>query len=302
MKTGTLVIILGPTAVGKTEIALALARSLSTEILSVDSRQFYKEITIGTAAPSTEQILSVKHHFTGHLSVTEPYNISRYEAEAISLLEDLFKKHDTLIMVGGSGLYIDAVVNGIDDLPETDPKIREKLSREYKEHGISYLADHLQKLDPEYFQKVDQKNPVRLQRALEICLTTGRPYSSFLTREKKKRSFNVIKVGLNIPRNELLSRIDARVDEMISSGLIEEAKRWIMYRDYNALRTVGYTELFRFFDGDIDLDEAVRQIKINTRRYAKRQMTWFRKDQSVKWFSPADFGKIQDYILSQTSL
>jgi tRNA dimethylallyltransferase len=292
----TLLIILGPTASGKTELAIKTAQWLNTEIISADSRQFYKELSIGTAKPSQEQLAAVKHHLVGHISVQDKYNISMFEKDVLDSLDELFKTHDVVVMCGGSALYIDAVCNGIDEQPDHDPATRELLQAEYKAKGISFLRDELQRLDPEYYQQVDLANPHRLIRALEVCMMTGKPFSSFRKGMKKDRQFRVVKLGIDISREELISRINLRTDEMISSGLIEEAKANIKFRHLNALNTVGYKEIFDYLDGKCSLEEAIEKIKINTRRYAKRQMTWFRKDDEIQWIKPELFSSV---VLSQ---
>lgn len=282
----TLIIILGPTASGKTDLAIKIARWLETEIISADSRQFYRELSIGTAKPSPEELAAVKHHFIGHISITEDYNISRFEQDAIRLLDKLFDTHRAVVMTGGSGLYIDAVCKGLDEQPEQDPAIRQILTEEYKTRGIVYLQEELLKLDPQYYSEVDLSNPNRLMRALEVCLMTGHPYSSFRKGNHQKRRFRTVKLGIRIPREELIRRINLRLDEMMSLGLLGEVKANYPFRSLNALNTVGYKELFDYLDGNCSLEEAVEKIRLNTRRYAKRQMTWFRKDIDIKWINP----------------
>ena len=293
LESGThkLIVILGPTASGKTDLAIKIAKSFGTEIISADSRQFYRELCIGTAKPSEEQLAQVEHHFIGHISITEEYNISRFEQDAILLLEQLFNKHQAVVMTGGSGLYIDAVCNGIDDQPEHDPEIRRQLNAEYKLSGIKYLQDELLRLDPAYYEVVDRSNPHRLMRAIEVYMITGKPYSFFRKGRQKERNFKVVKFGIQIPREELITRINRRVDQMIADGLIEEAKANYTYRRQNALNTVGYKEIFEYLDGNCALEEAVEKIKINTRRYAKRQMTWFRKDPDIIWIKPENLNE-----------
>ena len=288
-----LVVILGPTASGKTELAIRVAKWLGTEVISADSRQFFRELSIGTAKPSPGQLSAVPHHFIGHISVKDNYNIAQFEKDALSRLEKLFESHTNVVMCGGSGLYIDAVCRGVDEQPEHDPQIRKSLMRHYKEKGLQYLQTELQKLDPEYYARVDLSNPQRLLRALEVCIMTGKPYSSFRTGRVKERPFRTVKLGLAVPREVLIDRINRRVDTMMADGLLAEAKAMLPLRHLNALNTVGYKELFDYFDGKITLDEAVEQIKVNTRRYAKRQMTWFRKDQEVKWIDPGLFSQVE---------
>lgn len=278
-----LLVILGPTASGKTDLAIRVAEWLGTEVISADSRQFYSEISIGTAKPDADQLAKVPHHFIGNISIQEDYNIARYEQEVIILLEELYKKHDVVVMCGGSGLYLDAVCYGIDEQPGNDPQIRKMLTNRYKEEGIGFLQEELRLRDPEYYRIVDLSNPQRLIRALEVCVATGKPFSSFLTREKKQRNFRIVKIGLDIPRNELIDRINLRVEQMMEKGLEREARMNIQNRTMNALNTVGYKEMFQYFDGQCTLEEAVERIKINTRRYAKRQMTWFRRDNEIIW-------------------
>ena len=278
-----LVVILGPTASGKTDLAIKVAKWLDTEIISADSRQFYREISIGTAKPSAEQLVAVKHHFIGHISITENYNISRFEKDAIRLLEKLFETNRVLVMTGGSGLYIDAVCNGIDEQPEHDPAIRHLLKEEYKAKGIKYLQKELLSLDPTYYREVDLSNPNRLMRALEVCKMTGNPYSSYRKGHRQQRAFRTVKFGILVSRELLAERINRRVDEMMATGLVEEAKANYSFRNLNALNTVGYKEIFEYLDGNCSLEEAVEKIRINTRRYAKRQMTWFRKDPGIIW-------------------
>lgn len=282
----TLLIILGPTASGKTDLAIKAAKCFGTEIISADSRQFYRELTIGTAKPSSEQLEEVKHHFIGHISIREKYNISQFEHDVIRLLDELFLSFDTVVMTGGSGLYIDAVCHGLDDQPGHDPSIRHLLTGEYKAGGIGYLRDELFRLDPVYYREVDLSNPHRLMRALEVCMMTGKPYTSYRTGRKKNRNFRIVKIGIDIPREELVKRINLRVDEMIFRGLAEEARANYSSRNLNALNTVGYKEMFDYLDGLCTLEDAIEKIKINTRRYAKRQLTWFRKDQEIKWITP----------------
>ena len=291
-----LIVIVGPTASGKTEIAIKVAKLLGTEIISADSRQFYRELSIGTAKPSETLLAEVKHHFIGHISITEDYNISRFEQDAIKLLEELFERHEVVVMTGGSGLYIDAVCNGIDDQPEHDLEIRKQLNAEYKLSGIKYLQDELLRLDPSYYEVVDRSNPHRLMRAIEVCIITGKPYSSFRKGLQQQRSFRVVKLGIQVPRDELIERINRRVDKMLENGLDGEVKANYQYHDKNALNTVGYKEIFEYLDGNYTLQEAIEKIKINTRRYAKRQMTWFRKDPDIEWIKPENLKDPEELI------
>ena len=286
MKKNTLIVIAGPTASGKTAYSIKLAQSLNTVILSADSRQFYKEMSIGTAAPTEEELAQVKHYFVHHISIEDKYDVADYERDALQLLEKLFQDHDTVIMTGGSGLFIDAVCNGIDEMPDIQPEIREKVQKLYDEGGLRALQDEAQHLDPEYFAIVDQQNPRRLQRALEICYQTGKTFTSFRQRKPAQRDFEIKKYALLWDRQELINRIDRRVDMMMEQGLLEEAKALYPKRHLNALNTVGYNELFAYFDGDCTIEEAVVLIKIHTRQYAKRQMTWLRKDVGYQWITP----------------
>ena len=288
MNDRTLIVIAGPTASGKTAAAIELAKKLGTEILSADSRQFYKEMSIGTAAPTPKELLEVKHHFVHNISIFDQYDVATYEQEALLLLSKLFIDHKEVILTGGSGLFIDAVCNGIDAMPNIDPENRQRVNVLYKEQGIEALQQELQRLDPEYWSVVDQKNPRRLQRALEVCYQTGNTFTSFRTASKAKRDFNIQKYALLWERNELNNRINQRVERMLSQGLVDEARSLYPHRELNALNTVGYKELFDYFDGKISLMEAVEQIKLNTRHYAKRQMTWLRRDPEYHWINPSE--------------
>ena len=285
----TLIVIAGPTASGKTAFAIKVAKVLNTVILSADSRQFYKEMSIGTAAPTEEELSQAKHYFVHHISIEDKYDVADYERDAIQLLEELFKTHDDVVLTGGSGLFIDAVCNGIDAMPDVEPEIRKKVEKILAESGLKALQDEVQRLDPEYFATVDQQNPRRLQRALEVCYQTGKPFSSFRSGETVKRDFDIKKYALLWDRQALIERIDKRVDMMMEQGLLEEAKSLYPKRHLNALNTVGYKELFAYIDGQCTLKDAVEQIKIHTRQYAKRQMTWLRKDTSYQWIMPEDF-------------
>jgi len=285
-KPHTLFVIVGPTAVGKTAVGIHLARQFDCPVISADSRQFYREMKIGTAAPTPSELAQVKHYFIGNKSVTESYNISQYENDVLELLPELFSIHNNLVMVGGSGLYVNAVCNGIDDMPDTDPVIRIQLNEVLKNEGIAVLQQKLLELDPDYYKEVDTKNPVRLQRALEVCIQTGKPYSQFRMKVKKERNFNIVKIGLELEKSVLNNRIEMRVDRMMKDGQLDEVKSLLSFRHYNALNTVGYKELFSFMDGTISLEEAILDIVNNTRHYAKRQLTWFRKDADIHWFSP----------------
>ena len=288
----TLIVIAGPTASGKTAFAIKVAKALNTVILSADSRQFYKEMSIGTAAPTEEELSQAKHFFVHHISIEDKYDVADYERDAIQLLDELFKTHDTVVMTGGSGLFIDAVCNGIDAMPDVEPEIRERVETLYKDEGLHGMQEVLHRLDPEYFSIVDQQNPRRLQRALEVCYQTGKPFSSFRSGETVKRDFEIKKYALLWDRQALIERIDKRVDMMMEQGLLEEAQALYPKRHLNALNTVGYKELFAYFDGQCTLAEAVEQIKIHTRQYAKRQMTWLRKDTSYQWIMPEDIDEV----------
>lgn len=291
-----LIVIAGPTAVGKTDIAINLAQHFNTEIISADSRQFYREMSIGTAKPDHNQLSKINHHFIGQLSISDYYNVSMFENEVLSLLKSLFIKYDAVFLVGGSGLYIDAVCKGIDDFPDPAPELRSYLKDILTHEGIGKLQEMLQHLDPEYFVTVDINNPNRLLRALEVCHTTGQKFSEQRLNSQKNRDFNIIKIGLNLPRPELFSRIGLRVDQMIVSGLIKEVESLMSYRQLNALNTVGYKEIFEFLDAKITLQQAVENIKTNTRRYAKRQLTWFKRTDEYKWFEPSGINEITNYL------
>ncbi len=278
-----LIVIAGPTAVGKTSYAIKLAQEYNTEIISTDSRQFYRELQIGTAAPTEEELNAAPHHFIGNLSIHNYYNVSIYEKEAIKKIEELFKTHDTVIAVGGSGLYIDALCYGIDNLPDAEPKLRQEIKDKFAKYGIEYLQDEVRRLDPDYFAKADIYNHKRLQRALEVCIQTGKTYSSQRTEKKIKRNFKIEKIVMNMPREILYDRINKRVDIMVKDGLIEEVKGLIPNKDLNALNTVGYKELFQYFDNMISLEQAITDIKTHSRRYAKRQLTWFKRYDDFTW-------------------
>lgn len=292
----TLIVIVGPTASGKTALAIELAKKFKTKIISADSRQFFKEIPIGTAAPTKEQLKEVAHYFIGNLSITDNYNVSQFEKDALQLLDKEWKNQDQLIMVGGSGLYVNAVCKGIDDLPDPDKELRKKLNEYYERDGIEAIQLKLKELDPEYYKNVDINNPIRLLRAIEVCLQTGNTYTSLRKNKPKKRDFQIIKLGLEIERNILNERINKRTDEMMKSGWLEEARTVYPYRQLNALNTVGFKELFAYFDGKMTFKDATEKIKTNTRRFAKRQMTWFKKDAEISWFNPKDKEKIISYL------
>ncbi|MCH6199566.1 tRNA (adenosine(37)-N6)-dimethylallyltransferase MiaA [Aquiflexum sp. LQ15W] len=295
-KNKHLLVIAGPTAVGKTEICLHLAKIFQTEIISSDSRQFYRETEVGTAKPTNNELKEVQHHFINSLSIFDNYDVRKFEMETLQLLEKLFEKHDLVIMTGGSGLYIDAICYGFDEIPEVDPAIRERLIMDYHNDGIQNLQLRLQELDPVYYSQVDIQNPQRLMRALEVCIGTGKAYSSFRTKKKNIRSFNCILVGLERDREELYQRINQRMDIMIAKGIFEEAQRLYPYRHLNALQTVGYSEIFGFLEGKYNREEAERLLKRNSRRYAKRQMTWFKKYPEMTWFHPSNVEGIRDFL------
>jgi len=292
----TLVVIVGPTGIGKTGIGIMLANHLKTEIISADSRQIYREMEIGTAVPSIAQQKKARHHFIQTRSIHDYYNASMFEMEVLDLLEKLFLKKDILLLVGGSGLYVDAVCKGIDDIPTIDPEVRKNLVHLYKKEGIESLRRQLNILDPVYYRRVDLKNHKRILKALETSIMTGKSYSSFLTRQAKVRNFQILKIGLNRERKGLYESIDQRVDAMVRTGLVEEAKNLFAYREINALNSVGYKELFEHFEGRHTLDEAIRLIKRNSRRYAKRQLSWFSRDKEIMWFHPDDEEEIIRFI------
>ncbi|MFN6943439.1 MAG: tRNA (adenosine(37)-N6)-dimethylallyltransferase MiaA [Cytophagaceae bacterium] len=294
-----LIVVAGPTAVGKTDLCIELAKRYHTEIISADSRQLFKEMSIGTAKPEKEEMQGVPHHFINSYSVQDEYNAGRFELDTLNLLQTLFKKYDQLILTGGSGLYIKAVCEGFDELPDVDPYIREGLIQSFHEDGLDNLLDELKQKDPVYYDQVDRANHQRVIRALEIIRGTGMPFSFFRKRKVQPRPFTILKIGLERPRAELYQRIDHRMDLMLEKGLLEEAKALYPFKHLNALQTVGYQEIFDFLDGKYDWDEAVRLLKRNSRRYAKRQMTWFNRDLGFKWFSPENPQDIIEYINSQ---
>ncbi|EAZ79959.1 tRNA (adenosine(37)-N6)-dimethylallyltransferase MiaA [Algoriphagus machipongonensis] len=294
-----LILVVGPTAVGKTDLCLNLAKKFNSEIISCDSRQFYREMNLGTAKPSLDELNQVPHHLINSLSIEESYDVRKFEKDALEILESLFQKNKLVIMTGGSGLFADAVVNGLDEMPAIDPKFREEIIQEFNELGLAYLQKEVAKIDPEYFQVVDQNNPQRLMRAIEVFRGTGKTFSSFRVKTKVQRDFKTIKIGLNREREELYRRIDLRMDQMIEQGLFEEAAGLFEKRHLNALQTVGYQEIFGFMEGDYDQEEAIRLLKRNSRRYAKRQLTWFRKDAEIQWFDPSEGDKVFEYIVSQ---
>ncbi|GGW95245.1 tRNA (adenosine(37)-N6)-dimethylallyltransferase MiaA [Salegentibacter mishustinae] len=300
MTTNYLINIVGPTAIGKTSLAIQLANKFDTEIISADSRQFYKEMSIGTAVPSTEELNAAKHHFIQHISIEDNYNVGDFESDAIKKLDELFKNNKIVIMVGGSGLYTKSVLEGLDYFPEVSLEIRQEHNLKLEKEGLDSLQQQLHKLDPDYYKIVDLENPHRVIRALEVCMSSGKPYSSYLNQPKKKRNFTAISIGLSAEREIIYDRINRRVDLMITEGLMDEAKALFTQRELNALNTVGYKELFSYLEGKDSLETAVSEIKKNTRRFAKRQLTWFRKDQEINWFdykTPVE--EIQQFLNSK---
>jgi tRNA dimethylallyltransferase len=293
-----LVVITGPTGVGKTGLCTTLAADFGSPVISADSRQMYREMKKGTAPPSAADLARADHYFIGNLSIHDYYNASMFEMEATALLEQLFKTANPVFMAGGSGLYIDAVCRGIDDLPRVDPVLRKELAEKYRSRGLAWLRQQLKNLDPVYYGTVDLNNPNRMLKGVEISLMTGKPYSSFLVGEKKPRNFKIIKIGLILERKELYERINKRVSGMIDSGLVDEAKSLYPERHLNSLNTVGYKEIFDYLDGNISLEKAVELIRRNSRRYAKRQLTWLSRDKEISWFSPDEAEKIKDFILT----
>jgi len=292
----TLLVILGPTGVGKTNISLRLAEHFGCPIVSSDSRQFYRELKIGTAAPTEAELQRVKHYFIGSHSIFDEYNAGQYEQDAIQLLEELFKENDVVMLVGGSMMYIDAVCNGMDDIPTVDVETREFWQQQFAEKGLEFIQNELKKLDPKHYVQVDIQNPKRILHALEICSMTGKPYSDLRTGERKQRNFNILKIGLNRPRPELYDRINRRVDEMMAEGLLKEAEQFYPHKLLNTLNTVGYKEIYEFIDGNWTLDFAVNMIKQDSRRYAKRQLTWFNRDKEIRWFTPEEEEEILEYV------
>ncbi|MDN3583764.1 tRNA (adenosine(37)-N6)-dimethylallyltransferase MiaA [Mucilaginibacter flavus] len=294
--TKTLIVVAGPTAVGKTAAAIELAKHFNTVVVSADSRQFFREMSIGTAKPSDEELSQATHYFINSHSITEPFSVGDFEKQGLALLNELFKTHDYVILAGGSGLYIKAICEGFDDLPSADPAIREKLNLELEEKGIIHLQEKLKLADPVYYSEVDLGNPQRIIRALEVFESTGNPISSYRQATVNKRPFNIIKLALNMPREVLYNRINLRVDLMMQQGLLAEVEALIPYRQYNALNTVGYSEIFDYIDGKTTLDKAVEMIKQNTRRFAKRQLTWFRRDEQFNWFNAQEADLIEKMI------
>ena len=295
------VIIAGPTAVGKTALSIAIAKKLGAEIISADSRQVYQELSIGTAKPTSEELRQVQHHLVDMLPLTTTYSAGQFERDALQVANHLFKKDNFVVVSGGSGMYVKGFAEGFDEMPHVPNSIREDLNRELKTKGIEVLQNELEQADPEYYKQVDIANKQRVVRALEVCRATGKPFSAFRNKEPiNKRSFQLIKIGLERGREELYNRINHRMDIMLKEGLLEEAKMAYPYRELNALQTVGYQEIFDFIEGKYDWEECVRLLKRNSRRYAKRQMTWFKRDEEFTWFHPEEEGKIMDYIYSCT--
>jgi tRNA dimethylallyltransferase len=299
VKYHTLVVIVGPTAVGKTSLSIQLAKALDTEIVSADSRQIFREMNVGTAKPSEEELQTVKHHFINSHSVTEDYDAATYGDEALQVIQQIFSTRQFAILCGGSGLYIKAVCEGFDDIPEIPQEVRNDLIKNYEASGIWYLQNLMEQLDPDLFKQIDRSNPHRLIRALEVKIATGVSISTFRKKNTREHNFNIIKIGLELPREILNERIDRRMDEMIANGLFDEAKSLYRFKEKNALQTVGYQEIFDWMDGQYDYEEAVRLLKRNSRRYAKRQMTWFKRDHDVHWFLPNQFNEILALINQQ---
>lgn len=292
----TLIVLIGPTGIGKTDLSLNIAEHYNTEIISADSRQLYADLKIGTAAPTPEQLARVKHHFVGTLQLTDYYSAAQYEAEVMKKLDELFKRHNVIVLTGGSMMYVDAVCKGIDDIPTVDEETRKTLMQHYENVGLERLCAKLKILDPEYYDIVDKKNPKRVIHALEICYMTGQTYTSFRTSQTKERPFNIIKVGLRREREELYARINKRVDIMMEDGLLEEAKSVYQYKDLNSLNTVGYKEMFKYLDGEWELPFAIEKIKQNSRIYSRKQVTWFKRDTDITWFHPDDTDNIMSFI------
>lgn len=298
-----LIIVVGPTAIGKTAKAIELAKYFGCEIISADSRQFYQEMTIGTAVPSAEELSAVKHHFVQHISINDSYSVGQFERDALSCLDSLFEKNQTQIMVGGSGLYIDAVTQGLDNFPKVDENIKNQVQRNYEQSGLVYLQNELKQRDFSFYTKIEQENPQTLQnpqrmiRYVSVCMAENKPYSSYLKKEKIQRNFEPIYIGLTADREVIYDRINQRVDIMINNGLLKEVENLYSYKDNNALQTVGYRELFNFFEDKLSLEEAIEEIKKNTRRFAKRQLTWFNRNDAIKWFDcNTPVSSILDYI------
>jgi tRNA dimethylallyltransferase len=295
-KDKTLIVIAGPTASGKTATAIHLAKNLKTEVVSADSRQIYKEMTIGTAKPDKHELASIPHHFIDCFSIDHEYDAAQFGTDALAVIHDIFQRSDYAILCGGSGLYIKAVCEGFDDIPEVDEAIRKNLVANFELHGIAWLQQKMTELDPEHHATIDQQNPHRLMRALEVKIGTGHSISSYRKNTKLDHGFEIVKIGLELPRDVLYKRIDDRMDKMIANGLFAEATQLYFYKEKNALQTVGYQEIFEFMDGTYDYEEAVRLLKRNSRRYAKRQLTWFKRDEEFKWFNPDKVDEMLTYI------
>lgn len=299
-KKPVLIVVIGPTAIGKTELSLRIAETFGCDILSCDSRQFFKEIPIGTAAPTSEELSRAKHYFVGNKSIQDSYTVGDFEKDALKTLNDIYQSKNIAVLVGGSGLYVDAVIKGLDEFPDVDDSVRDAVKSDYESFGLSYLQEQVAKLDPEYYAKVDQSNPQRLMRALEICRGTGNSFSSFRQNKLSKRDFETIIIGLEAPRELVYDRINQRVDLMIQNGLLEEAKAVYPFKELNALQTVGFRELFNYFDGNTTLEEAINLIKQNSRRFAKRQITWFKRTENTNWFSYNDTENILSFLKKST--
>lgn len=297
-----LIVVVGPTAIGKTNLAIRIAQEFDTDIFSADSRQFYREMEIGTAKPSAGELSSARHHFVNSHSISDKFSVGNFEQEVTVALDELYKTKDIAVLVGGSGLYINAVTHGFDDLPKENIELREQLNTLFAKEGLLPLQNQLKELDPAYYETVDINNPQRIIRALEVSISTGRPYSSFRQNQKKERQFQTVKIGLNIDRGKLYDRINARVDQMVAAGLVNEVKSLLPYKHLNALQTVGYSEIIEHLEGKISLEVAIEKVKQNTRRFAKRQLTWFRRDKEINWFDPVDVDKILAFIEEKTGL
>ena len=295
----TLIIIVGPTAVGKTDLCVKLARLLDTEVVSADSRQFYRELAIGTAKPTEEEMDGVVHHFINSHSIHDYYSVGDFERDCLKVLEEIFSRKDVAILTGGSGMFIKMITDGIDEMPEADLELRQKLAERFEKEGLEQLQEELRVLDPVYFEQVDEQNTQRVLRALEVCLSTGKPFSSFRKNQKVQRPFKMLKIALERPREELYARIDTRMDMMLAAGLEEEAKAVIDYREHYALKTVGYREIYEHLDGNYDREEMIRLLKRNSRRYAKRQMTWFKNQDEFHWFDAKNAAEITEFITNE---
>lgn len=295
----TVIIVAGPTAAGKTAVAIQLALHFKTQIISADSRQCFKELNIGVARPSAEELQQVKHHFIASHSIQEEVTAAAFEEYALQKVKELFQQHDVVVMVGGTGLYIKAFCEGLDAIPAIDPAIRQQVINGYEEKGLSWLQEQLRQKDPLFYEKGEMQNPQRMMRALEVAEATGQSIFSFRSKEKVKRDFNILKVGLDIPKEQLHQHIHIRVDTMIAAGLVEEVRSLMPYRQLNALQTVGYAEIFGYLDGKISLEKAIEQVKTNTRQYAKRQLTWFRKDTAIQWLAPQQVGEMIEWVESK---